>query len=273
MIKVCVNGPRTPSDHVRISPDPIIAAAEAAAGIAAGAEAVHVHPKSTDGRDSLRGVDLDRFVVAMRQACPGVPVGVTSGAWAAPAVADRLAAIASWTVLPDFVSLNWHEEGADDVAALLRKRGIGIEAGIWHTEGLAAWVASPHRSACLRALVEIQAGSGLADAGTGSLAEVAARQLADGVIAREPGLPVLLHGEDEHAWPMLRLAFAWGMDTRIGLEDTLVLPDGTPADGNGALVAAAVELRAAVTGQGKEEEVRRRSSDPRRAHARARLPH
>ncbi|MGH8834449.1 MAG: 3-keto-5-aminohexanoate cleavage protein [Actinomycetes bacterium] len=32
------------------------------------------------------------------------------------------------------------------------------------------------------------------------------------------------------------------MDTRIGLEDTLVLPDGSVAPDNAALVAAAVAL-------------------------------
>ncbi|MGN6634958.1 MAG: 3-keto-5-aminohexanoate cleavage protein [Oryzihumus sp.] len=30
-----------------------------------------------------------------------------------------------------------------------------------------------------------------------------------------------------------------GLDTRVGLEDTLRLPDGTPAPDNAALVAAA----------------------------------
>lgn len=238
MIKVCVNGVRTPADHPRIFADPIDTAAEAAAGIAAGAAAVHVHPKSADGCDSLRGSDVDRFVAAVRTMCPGVPVGVTSGAWAAPTVAERLEAIASWTELPDFVSVNWHEDGADEVGAALRDRGIGIEAGIWHPGGLAAWMRSPHRSACLRVLVELQA----ADGQEGSLA-AAARRLVAGVTAVEPDLPLLLHGEDATAWPAMRLAFAWGYDTRIGLEDTLVLPDGTSAGGNGVLVAQAVQLR------------------------------
>jgi uncharacterized protein (DUF849 family) len=37
---------------------------------------------------------------------------------------------------------------------------------------------------------------------------------------------------------------ARGHGIRTGLEDTPVLPDGTPAPGNGALVAAAAELLA-----------------------------
>ena len=54
--------------------------------------------------------------------------------------------------------------------------------------------------------------------------------------------PILLHGEDEAAWPILRQAQALGLDTRIGLEDTLTMPDGSPAPNNAALVRAALEI-------------------------------
>jgi uncharacterized protein (DUF849 family) len=53
-------------------------------------------------------------------------------------------------------------------------------------------------------------------------------------------VPVLLHGEDGSAWPVLRHAVRLGLDTRVGLEDTLVLPDGRPAPDNAALVRAAL---------------------------------
>ncbi|WP_181791756.1 3-keto-5-aminohexanoate cleavage protein, partial [Streptomyces phytophilus] len=52
------------------------------------------------------------------------------------------------------------------------------------------------------------------------------------------------------AWPVLRLAAGLGMAARIGLEDTLVLPDGSPAPGNAALVAAAAALRSGPSGAG-----------------------
>jgi hypothetical protein len=38
--------------------------------------------------------------------------------------------------------------------------------------------------------------------------------------------PRLLRGEEAVAWPMLEYAFRRGYDIRVGLEDTLVLPDG-----------------------------------------------
>ena len=56
--------------------------------------------------------------------------------------------------------------------------------------------------------------------------------------------PRLQHGEDDNAWSALEDAVRRGVDTRIGLEDVLVLPDGSWAHDNAALVAAARELGA-----------------------------
>ena len=47
---------------------------------------------------------------------------------------------------------------------------------------------------------------------------------------------MLLHGEEDACWPLVRHAGRLGLPTRIGLEDTLVLPDGTPAGDNAELV-------------------------------------
>ena len=41
---------------------------------------------------------------------------------------------------------------------------------------------------------------------------------------------------------MIELAGRRGYDTRVGLEDTLTLPDGSRAEGNAALVAAAIAI-------------------------------
>jgi uncharacterized protein (DUF849 family) len=54
--------------------------------------------------------------------------------------------------------------------------------------------------------------------------------------------PVLLHGLDESCWPLLEHAGVCGVQTRIGMEDTLKLPDGSVTPDNAALVAAAVQL-------------------------------
>ncbi|MFQ6330966.1 3-keto-5-aminohexanoate cleavage protein [Nocardia sp. CWNU-33] len=234
LLKACINGPRLPVDHPRLVAAPESVAAEARSAVEAGARAIHLHPKSDDGHDSLAGADVDRYVAATRAACPLVPVGITTGAWSAPVLADRLAAIDSWTTMPDFASVNWHEAGADEVAERLLERGVDVEAGIWHTDGLAKWLVSPHRSRCLRVLVEIP------DIAEVDQIEAAAVELIQAVRAVLPHMPVLLHGEDRSAWPALHLAAQWGLDTRIGLEDTLCLPDGSPAQDNEQLIRVAM---------------------------------
>lgn len=41
-------------------------------------------------------------------------------------------------MLPDFASVNWHEDGADEVAAALLEIGVGVEAGLWHVDAALA---------------------------------------------------------------------------------------------------------------------------------------
>lgn len=242
LLQACVNGSRDVAQHPWLSADATVVADDAARAIAAGSQEIHVHPKDAAGRDSLAADDVGRWVRAMRSACPGSPVGVTTGAWAEPDAERRLAAIAAWTDLPDFASVNWHEAGADEVAALLRRRGVGVEAGIWEGAGLEAWKRSPVRGECLRVLIELPDES--ADL---------VRPHADGLIAHvelaEPGIPILLHGEDRSAWPSLDLAVELGLDARIGLEDCLLLPDGRTATDNAALVRTAMgRIRAGAVG-------------------------
>ncbi|MFC1403412.1 MULTISPECIES: 3-keto-5-aminohexanoate cleavage protein [Streptacidiphilus] len=233
MLQVCLNGARTPDEccSLPVSPDQL--AREAAAAVAAGAEDVHLHPKGVDGVDSLEPEPVARAVAAVRAAVPaGVKVGVTTGAWAVPDPERRAALIRSWTVLPDHASVNWHEEGAEVVAEVLLARGVGVEAGIYSSGGAAhRFRASGLSHRVLRVLAEV----------TDTDPVTAAATAVSLIDLLGPGLPVpiLLHGEDGGAWPVLRVAARLGLDTRIGLEDTLVLPDGSTPEGNAALVRAA----------------------------------
>lgn len=234
LLQVCVNGAREVAQHPWLSVDAAIVADGAARAVEAGAREIHVHPKDAAGRDSLAPEDVARWVRAMRAACPDVPVGVTTGAWAEPVVERRLAAISGWTELPDFASVNWHEAGSDEVAALLQSRGVGVEAGIWDGGGFEAWRRSPVRTTCLRALVELP----------GAEPEKVrdhAEALVAHVAREEPVMPILLHGEERSTWTAFDLAVERGLDVRIGLEDCLTLPDGTLAPDNAALVRAAIE--------------------------------
>ncbi|MGW2633340.1 3-keto-5-aminohexanoate cleavage protein [Streptomyces chattanoogensis] len=230
MIQVCLNGARTAAESAAVLLTPAALADAARQAVAAGAEDVHVHPKTPCGQDSLSPNVVGPVLEAIREAVD-VPVGVTTGAWAEPDPERRVERIRSWTVLPDHASVNWHEPGADSVAAALLERGIGVEAGLWaRTDAVAHFARSPHAPRVLRVLAEAI----IDDAEPGL---EAAREL----LAALPqhGRPVLLHGINGSAWPLLRLAGELGLHTRIGIEDTLLLPDGSPAADNAQLVRAA----------------------------------
>ncbi|MBC2932703.1 3-keto-5-aminohexanoate cleavage protein [Nocardioides sp. zg-1228] len=234
MLKACLNGPRMPTEHPALPVTPAQLADDVVAVTGAGAEMVHVHQKDASGRDTFRADAVAQTLEAIRAASPGTPVGITTGAWAAPGVEDRLAAIGSWTVLPDFASVNWHEDGAEQVADALLGRGVGVEAGLWTEAALQAWLAWPSRDRCVRVLLELPDEPDAARC----------LHLADRMLAilddAANAVPVLLHGEDRSAWPVLVHARRLGLATRIGLEDTLTLPDGARAPDNASLIRAAL---------------------------------
>lgn len=230
MLQVCPNGRRT---GPRIPVTPVRVAAAVRDAVAAGASDVHLHPRGADGAETLDAGAVAEVLEAVRSEVPGVPVGVTTGEWIG-SVESRVKAIQRWVVLPDHASVNWHEDGADQIAEALWDRGIGIEAGIFSgTDAVAQFLASRLAGRVLRVLAEVTDTSpNAAGTAAGLLAEL-----------RPYGGPVLLHGEDGGAWPVLRLAADLGLDTRIGLEDTLLLPDGAAARDNAALVRSSLSAR------------------------------
>ncbi|MYR63591.1 hypothetical protein GTY54_47810, partial [Streptomyces sp. SID625] len=102
------------------------------------------------------------------------------------------------------------------------------------TDGPARFAASPLAPRVLRVLAEVT------DPAAAS-AEASARALL-AAVGDAHGRPVLLHGEEAGTWPVLTLAARLGLPTRIGLEDTLHLPDGEPAASNAQLAADALRL-------------------------------
>jgi uncharacterized protein (DUF849 family) len=224
LLKACLNGARShtaPRTAAEVG-------AEGRAAVAAGAGAIHVHPRGSDGRESLDGRAVAATVGALR-AVVDVPIG----AWFLPAAGDRLRAIEGWTVLPDFASVNLHEDGAEHIAGLLLDRGVGVEIGLWTGESAARFADSGSAQHCLRVLLEPL-----------DQDVAVAHATVDAIVTALDGIdvPRLLHGFEATAWDMVRRAGAEGYDTRVGMEDTLVLPDGSPATGNAELVAAALAL-------------------------------
>ncbi|MFF7280080.1 3-keto-5-aminohexanoate cleavage protein [Streptomyces griseorubiginosus] len=230
MVQVCLNGPRGAADGSAVPLTPSALAESAAEAVAAGATDIHVHPKTPCGQDTLSPRAVAETLEAIR-ARVSVPVGVTTGAWAEPDPAARLARVRAWTVLPDHASVNWHEPGAESMAAALLDLGVGVEAGVWSgTDAAERFAVSPLGPRVLRVLAEVM------DTGA---PEASARALL-AALGPAHGRPVLLHGEDGGAWPVLRLAGSLGLATRMGLEDTILLPDGQPALSNAQLITGAL---------------------------------
>ncbi|MFI6509804.1 3-keto-5-aminohexanoate cleavage protein [Streptosporangium sp. NPDC050855] len=235
-LKACLNGARRPDEHPALPVTPLQLAEAAREARGAGADAVHIHPRDEAGSESLSASHIGAAVRAVRAACPGLPVGVSTGLWMTGGDAGaRRAAIRGWEALdasglPDFASVNLAEPGFADLWKDLRRLGVEVEAGVWTPEGAEALAATGLE--CARVLVEIiggQAGTALARAHA-----VLDRLDELGV----PG-PRLLHGEEEPTWILLDEAGQLGLATRIGLEDVLHGPQGDPVDGNTELVRLA----------------------------------
>ncbi len=227
-----MNGPGGRERHPALPVSPEEVARDGVRVAEAGADAVHLHPKGADGRDSMNPEVVAAHLTALREAAPGLPVGVTTGAWIESRPRARVALVRGWTVLPDFASVNWHEDGAAELAEALLERGVAVEAGLFHPAAAAAWASSGALAdSCLRAMIE------LGDRPWPTLGDDLARMLA---LVGEHGVAVLVHGEERSCWPAVRYALRHGHQTRIGLEDTTALPDGRVAADNRDLVAAAL---------------------------------
>jgi uncharacterized protein (DUF849 family) len=239
-IKACLNGGRRRDEHsaVPITPDELAGAA--AAAVAAGAEALHLHPRERAGAESLHADDVAGAVTAVRRACPGVPVGVTTGLWIVDGdVGRRLATVTRWADLPvaarpDFASVNVSEGGFADLVAALHQARIAVEVGVWSTADAQA-LAGADTAGWTRILVEIP--DGPADTPVAAADTILAHLDDLGV----PG-PRLLHGGEAGCWPLVAHAGRLGLPTRIGLEDTTVGPRGEPVIDNADLVRRALAV-------------------------------
>jgi uncharacterized protein (DUF849 family) len=234
-LQACLNGIRKRGDHDALPLTPEELARDAAAVVDAGARTLHVHPRAPDGSESLEPDACDAAVAAIRAAAPGVELSLSTGLWITGGdVERRLECVRGWSELPDCVSLNVGEDGWVELGELLAERGIDIEIGLSvpdHPEQLAE---SGLQRACLRALIEPQ--------DTAPAVAIATAGAIDGWLERVGiGLPQLHHGNDTTTWAVMDAAVGRGHEVRVGLEDTLALPDARRARDNAELVAAAAE--------------------------------
>jgi uncharacterized protein (DUF849 family) len=237
LIKVCSNGDRLRGSHPAVPVTPDELAADAAECVRAGAAAFHIHPRDPEGLETLEAEPTAAALQAVRAAVPGVPVGGTTMIGIAGDDPERrMALVRGWTVKPDFVSLNMEEPGADELARLLIELGVGVEAGVFCVEDAEALAASSFRDSLVRVLVEVDDSD--PQRAVEHCWEIEAALDSLGIDA-----PRLHHAEDVATFAVIDAALERGRDVRIGLEDTLVMADGSPAESNAALVAAVARSR------------------------------
>jgi uncharacterized protein (DUF849 family) len=235
IVQACINGARDATFHPALPLTPQAMAADCLACILAGAGEIHLHTRGPDGRESLAAEVMSETMRLVRAAVPGTLVGVSTGDWIERSDARTLSAIAVWRDLPDYASVNLSEPAAPAVMQALSARGVGIEAGLASIADAERLVGLRLERPPLRILIEI----GEQDFGE-------ATAVAEGIhaVLDKAGLrrPVQLHGMDETVWHFVRMAAGRHRSTRVGLEDGRLLPDGTVAKDNAALVRAAVEI-------------------------------
>jgi uncharacterized protein (DUF849 family) len=235
LLQAALNGPFDKHHHPTLPESVEELAQDSADCVVAGARAVHLHPRDAAGAESLAAGIVDAVVAAVRSRC-GVPVGVTTGEWIEPDLARRIALIGAWSE-PDYASVNVSEAGAADVMRVLLEAGIGIEAGVWSVEDVERLGDTGFADRITRVLVEPV--DVLARDAVEIVEEIHGALDRAGITA-----PRLEHGDGDATWVLVGHAIQRGLDTRIGLEDTTLGPDGSRASGNAALVSAARELGA-----------------------------
>ena len=217
MLQACLNGSRTAEEHPALPLSAERLAEDAADVAALGVTSVHIHPRDVIGACTLVGPEVATTIATVRAAVPGIEISVSTDV---PGHRDSL--IGSWAPLaagrPDIASVHVGRPGWRDLAEALHRVNVKVELV----------VASPGL------LTELPDG-------VSRITVTATRETAESLLREvEPlGLPVLLHGRDADAWSVLDYGALLEHHVRMGLEDTLHLPDGRRAKNNAELVALA----------------------------------
>ena len=232
LIGAALNGERI---HPAAPRTPGELAAAASASVAAGAAVLHLHPFDHDGRETLESGPCGEAIVAVREACPGIPISLSTSAAIESDPRRRLSLIGRWEVQPDLVTANQGEPGIVDVCELLHSRGVGIEAGLLCHKDAEQFVRSSVPAYARRVLVEPL------DADSRTACEHA--EVMESILtANAIELSQMHHGDGVASWAVNQRALERGHDVRTGIEDTGQLPDGTDATGNAELISTLVVM-------------------------------
>jgi uncharacterized protein (DUF849 family) len=217
VLQACLNGSRTAEEHPALPVSPERLAEDAADVAALGVTSVHIHPRDVIGALTLVGPEVATTLATVRAAVPGIEISVSTNV-----PGNRTTWIASWAPLaagrPDIASVHVGQPGWRQLAQALHEVRVGVEL-----------------------VVEAPVELAELPPGISRITVTATRQTAERLLQLvEPlGLPILLHGRDDDAWPVFTYAARLEHQVRMGLEDTLRLPDGRQARNNAELIALA----------------------------------
>jgi uncharacterized protein (DUF849 family) len=235
IVQACLNGDHPPDYHPHL---PVTIGALVDDGrrvLKAGASELHIHIRDKNGVESLHPQCVDATMRALKAELPGTLIGISTGAWIEKND-DRLLAYAErWRVRPDYASVNLSEKNAPALIERLYRLGVAVEAGLAQPADAKRLVALRLERFALRVLVEVAEQEP-------NRAQAVADEILSVLRGSDVQKPILLHGTNASAWPLLRRAVESGFSTRIGLEDVSTLPDGSAAESNAELVTAAIDL-------------------------------
>lgn len=220
---------------------------------AAGAGRIHLHVRDDNGRHSLDCGRYRETIAAVRAAAPGMAIQVTTEAAGIYGVADQLAVIEELCPPQASVSIR---ESMRDAALARRLYAIAAEAGV----GIQHILYDAADIALLRAAIA----DGTVPATMGDVLLVLGRYtpprnadraaLAPFLTALGPAFPnwsVCAFGVTEHA--VLLQAAELGAQLRVGFENNILRPDGTPAYDNAENVARLADAIATRTPHADKE--------------------
>ena len=243
-------------------------AAEARDAFNAGASIMHVHLRSQDeGLGHLPSWDPDvaaQVVDAIRDACPGVVINLTTGVVGKdisgpaaclrrvrPEIAACNAGTLNYLKIKDNGEWAWPPMVFDNPVAkvqqmldVMRETGTKPEFECFDV-GILRSVAMYLKAGMFSGVPEVNFVMGVA---SGMPCDAALLSLLPGYAPEGATWQTTLIGRAE-VWPVHQKAAELGGHLRTGLEDTFYLPDGSRAGGNGALIEA---LAACARRSGRE---------------------
>ena len=246
MLQVTPNGPWGKDVHPEMPVSLGELEADLRACFQAGATGVHLHVRDPEGAETLEPAVVNDTCGMVRDVATDVGVqveiGLTTGEWIVPDLADRIAMIREWEGV-DCATVNLSEPGFEAVMEAMLDTGVGIDVGLWAPVEMDRLLRSGLLPRAQRVSIELDPGEPYFL--QGEPADLA-QQVNDALDRAGSACPRLTHGMNDWTWPLVEDAFRRGHATRVGFEDSVLLPDGTRARNNAQLVEAAVALESRI---------------------------